>query len=91
MLSRIQKKKIITKFGKNSRDTGNTAVQVALMTKKIKLLTKHLKNNKKDFVTQRNLRQKVTTRNRMLRYLANIDLNEYEKVCDELTIRKKFL
>ena len=40
------KKDIISKFGKDSKDTGSTEVQVAMLTQKISELTEHLKSNK---------------------------------------------
>ena len=39
---------IVTKFGTSERDTGNTRVQVALLTERIKQLTEHCKTFKKD-------------------------------------------
>ena len=32
---------VISKFGANERDTGNTKVQIALLTERIKQLTEH--------------------------------------------------
>ena len=42
------KQEIIKQYGKNEKDSGSTAVQVALMSQKISELTEHLKSNKKD-------------------------------------------
>ena len=39
---------VISKFGANERDTGNTKVQIALLTERIKQLTEHCKTFKKD-------------------------------------------
>ena len=47
------KQEIIKEYGKNEKDTGSTAVQVAMMSKKISELTEHLKSNQKDFATKR--------------------------------------
>ena len=41
------KAEIISKYGKNEKDTGNVDVQVAMLSKKISELTEHLKINKK--------------------------------------------
>ncbi len=49
------KQEVVKEFGKNEKDTGSSAVQVAMMTKKISELTEHLKANKKDFATKRGL------------------------------------
>ena len=42
------KQEFAKKFGKNEKDTGSSAVQIAMMTTKIAQLTEHLKSNKKD-------------------------------------------
>ena len=49
------KQEIVKAYGKNEKDTGSAAVQIAMMTKKISELTEHLKSNKKDFATKRGL------------------------------------
>ena len=49
------KQEIVKEYGKNEKDTGSSAVQVAMMTQKISELTEHLKSNKKDFATKRGL------------------------------------
>lgn len=41
------KQEFAKKFGKNEKDTGSSAVQIAMMTAKISQLTEHLKSNKK--------------------------------------------
>jgi len=51
-LDSAEKKEIISKFARNEKDTGSTEVQVALLTKRIKDLTEHLKVNKKDHIVQ---------------------------------------
>ena len=47
------KQEIVKTYGKNEKDTGSTAVQVAMMSQKISELTEHLKSNQKDFATKR--------------------------------------
>ena len=39
---------IVSKFGANASDTGNSNVQIALMTERIKELTAHCKTFPKD-------------------------------------------
>ena len=43
-----QTQDIVKKFGKDEKDTGSSEVQIALLTERIRLLTEHVKNNKKD-------------------------------------------
>ena len=42
------KQEIVKTYGKNEKDTGSTAVQVAMMSQKISELTEHLKSNQKE-------------------------------------------
>ena len=63
------KQEVVKEFGKNEKDTGSSAVQVAMMTKKISELTEHLKANKKDFATKRGLLMMVGKRKRLLAYI----------------------
>ena len=46
---------LIKEFGKNDNDSGATESQVAVITERIKNITSHLKNNKKDHSGRRGL------------------------------------
>ena len=81
------KQEVVKEFGKNEKDTGSSAVQVAMMTKKISELTEHLKANKKDFATKRGLLMMVGKRKRMLAYLKEADLEKYRKLIKDLNLR----
>ncbi len=79
---------IVMKFGANASDTGNTRVQVALMTERIKELTEHCKSFPKDSCAQRGLLKVVGARRRLLKYLRRTDLEGYRSLIKELGIRK---
>ena len=81
------KQEIISKFGKDSKDTGSTEVQVAMLTQKISELTEHLKTNKNDYATKRGLLMMVGKRKGLLSYLKSKDLEGYRKLIKELGIR----
>ncbi|MFA7659139.1 MAG: 30S ribosomal protein S15 [Candidatus Gastranaerophilaceae bacterium] len=81
------KKEIIKKYGENEKDTGSTAVQVAMMSTKINELTEHLKINKKDFATKRGLLMMVGRRKRLLSYLKSNSVEEYRDLVKKLGIR----
>lgn len=81
------KEEIIKKYGKNEKDSGSTAVQVALMSQKISELTEHLKSNQKDFATKRGLLMMVGKRKRLLSYLKSQNLDEYRELIKKLGIR----
>ena len=50
-----QKQEIVTRFGKSETDTGETEVQVALLTHRINHLTEHLREHKHDHHSRRGL------------------------------------
>jgi len=84
----VLNKKNIKDFGKNSKDTGSTSVQIAHFTERINLINEHLQTMKKDHSTRRGLLSLVSKRRKLLKYLKNIDLNAYVKITDKLKIRK---
>ena len=81
------KQEIVKEYGKNEKDTGSSAVQVAMMTQKISELTEHLKSNKKDFATKRGLLMMVGKRKRLLSYLKDTNLDGYRELIKKLGIR----
>ncbi len=86
-LDSAEKKEIISKFARNEKDTGSTEVQIALLTKRIKDLTEHLKVNKKDHSSRLGLLKLVGQRRRLMRYLRKKDFNKYTEVKEALGIR----
>ena len=83
----IDKKAIVKEFGKNENDTGSVEVQVALLTERIKNLTAHLKNNKQDKHSTRGLNKMVSTRKKLLNYLADQDIEKARALKAKLGIR----
>ena len=88
VLTAEEKGKIFAKHGKGATDTGSSEGQIALFTKRITHLTGHLKNNRKDFVTQRSLQLLVGKRRSLLTYLKNKDITRYRNIVAELGLRK---
>jgi small subunit ribosomal protein S15 len=82
-----EKKKLIKKFGRHEKDTGSPEVQIALISEKIKELTEHLKEHKKDFHSQRGLLNLASKRKKLLNYLRRKDYNKFDEVVKELDIR----
>ena len=87
-LSKDDIQSIIKKFGDNDGDTGKTEVQIALLTERIKYLTEHLKEHKKDHHSRRGLLKLVGQRRRLLRYLMRKDITRYRNVISELGLRR---
>lgn len=81
------KLEVVKEYGSNEKDTGSTAVQVAMLSKKISELTEHLKLNKKDFATKRGLLMMVGRRKRLLSYLKNNHIDQYRDLIKKLGIR----
>ncbi|WP_417037443.1 30S ribosomal protein S15 [Collinsella stercoris] len=86
-ISKERKAELIAKFGKNAQDTGNSKVQVAILSERIKELTEHMKSHQKDFHTRRGLLMLVGKRRRLLSYIKKNDINEYRELIKELGIR----
>jgi len=82
------KQKIFAEYGQGAQDTGSAESQVALFTHRIKHLTEHLKQNKKDLSTKRSLINLVGKRKRMLEYLKQQDIERYREIIKKLGIRK---
>ncbi len=79
---------IVNKFGKNEKDTGAVNVQIALLTERIKQLTEHCKQFKKDKSSERGLLILVGQRRRMLKYIQRTNLEGYRALIKELGLRK---
>jgi len=88
MLTLRQKKNIVKKFQLNKTDTGSAPVQIAVLTREIKELTKHLKKHKKDNHSRRGLLGKVNKRRKLLKYLKNKDEKQYKKLIKSLGLKK---
>ena len=87
-LTKERKKELTTEFGTNEADTGNTDVQIALLTERINQLTEHLKINKKDHHTRYGLLKLVGQRRSLLDYLIKSDIKRYRSLIKKLNIRK---
>lgn len=82
------KQKIFKKFGGSETNTGSVEGQVALFTERIKHITGHLKQNRKDFSSTRSLVKMVGKRRRLLNYLAKRDIEAYRSLIEKLKLRR---
>jgi small subunit ribosomal protein S15 len=85
---KAEKNDLVKKYQSHQNDTGSTEVQVAILTKKISDLTKHLKEHKKDFDSRRGLLMMVGKRRRLLNYLKKNDEERYSKIISDLNLKK---
>ena len=87
-MDKEKKTEIISDYQSREGDTGSTEVQVALLTARIKQLTRHMSDNRHDYHTQRGLLKLVGRRRRMLAYLTREDVTRYNKLIKRLGLRK---
>lgn len=87
-LDSAKKKEFFAKYGNGEADTGSAEGQIALFSFRIAHLTEHLKQNKKDYGTQRALITMVGKRRRLLDYLKKNDIERYRAIIKELKLRR---
>jgi len=82
------KQKIIDEYKTCEGDTGSPEVQIALVTARIQYLAEHFKTHKKDHHSRTGLLKLVGQRRKMLKYLANKDIQRYRDLIGRLGLRK---
>ena len=87
-MSQIDKAALRSEFQRHERDTGSSEVQIATLTKKIQLLTEHLKKNKKDHASRYGLIRMVNNRRSLLDYLKREDEAKYRDLIARLGLRR---
>ncbi|OUR97232.1 30S ribosomal protein S15 [Halobacteriovorax marinus] len=92
MLTIEQKKEIVAEygkeFGKGEKDSGNAAVQVALLTHNINTLKTHFEKHIHDYHSNRGLLKMIGTRKSLLRYVLKKDSSKYGTLIKKLGLRK---
>ncbi|MGO1391922.1 30S ribosomal protein S15 [Agrococcus casei] len=87
-LTTEQKQEIVAEFATHEGDTGSPEVQVAILTRRIKDLTEHLKGHKHDHHSRRGLLLLVGQRRRLLGYLQSTDIGRYRALIERLGLRR---
>lgn len=87
-LDAATKQEIMTEFATRENDTGSPEVQVAMLTRRIKDLTEHLKEHKHDHHSRRGLLILVGQRRRLLQYLQRTDITRYRSLIERLGLRR---
>ena len=88
MLTTKKKAAVMKSTARHDTDTGSADVQVALLSKQIDELAKHLKKNPKDFHSRRGLLQMVADRRSYLRYLETSNKRHYNALIKKLGLKK---
>ena len=87
MLTKRVKTATVKNAARHDADTGSPEVQVAVLTRRIEELTRHLKKNQKDFHSRRGLLQMVADRRSHLRYLEKNDKRKYNALIKKLGLK----
>ena len=87
-ITQERKAELITEFGKNEKDSGSASVQVAILSERIRNLTEHLKDHKKDFGSRRGLLAMVGQRRSLLDYIKAGDTTIYKDLIEKLGLRR---
>ena len=87
-LDAATKNQIIAEYATTEGDTGSPEVQIAMLTKRIKDLTEHLKEHKHDHHSRRGLLLLVGQRRRLLKYIQKTDITRYRQLIERLGLRR---
>ena len=88
MIEKDGKSRIIGDFQLHETDTGSVEVQVALLTERIRYLTEHLKQHRKDIHSRIGLLKLVGQRRSLLNYLTREDVARYRTLVARLGLRR---
>ena len=83
-----RKAAILAEFATVKGDTGSPEVQVALLSERIKNLTEHFKDHKKDNHSRRGLLALVSQRRSLIDYLKRKDDARYSTLIEKLGLRR---
>ena len=87
-ISALRKQELIKDYATKPGDTGSPEVQVAILSERIKNLTDHFKDHKKDNHSRRGLLKLVSQRRRLLDYLKVKEESRYSTLIDKLGLRR---
>jgi small subunit ribosomal protein S15 len=88
MLTKTKKSKVIKEVQIHDKDTGSPDVQIAILSKKIDELARHLKKHQKDKHSRRGLLQMVADRQTFMKYLKKSDEKRYNSVAKKLDLKR---
>ncbi len=87
-ITKKTKTSLIKTYSTGEKDTGSSAIQVAVLTERIKNLTAHLKTRRKDFDCELSLKKMVNRRKKLLAYIKRKSETAYTNLIKKLGIRK---
>jgi small subunit ribosomal protein S15 len=83
-----RKQELMSEFATKKGDTGSPEVQVAILSERIRNLTEHFKDHKKDNHSRRGLLALVSQRRSLLDYLKRKDEARYQTLIEKLGLRR---
>ena len=83
-----RKQVLIQEYATKEADTGSPEVQVAILSERIRNLTDHFGEHKKDHHSRRGLLIMVGQRRRLLDYLKRKDEGRYRQLIERLGLRR---
>jgi small subunit ribosomal protein S15 len=84
----MEKSEVIKQVAIHSTDVGSPEVRIAILTKRIKNLARHLQKSKKDVHSRKGLIDMINKRRKLLKYLSSKDYNRYIQLVEKLELRK---
>lgn len=87
-LSDMNPQDVVKKYQINTQDTGSPEVQVALLTRRLEILTKHFSTNPKDHHSRRGMMNIISQRKQMLQFLRRESVERYRNTLSALGLRK---
>jgi len=92
MITKQETHEIVTEygklFGKGETDSGSTAVQVAILTRRINNLRGHFEKHIHDYHSNRGLLKMIGQRKALLKYVQKSDFDKYKSLIVKLGLRK---
>ena len=88
MLTKKQKEKLVEEYQIGKGDSGSADVQVALLSKEIDQLLKHLKDHPKDNHSRRGLLKMIIKRKKLLKYLEKNSKRRYNAIIKKVGLKK---
>jgi small subunit ribosomal protein S15 len=79
---------IVKQFQRNSQDVGSPEVQIALLTRRLEILSTHFSKYPKDNHSRKGMLDIISRRKQMLRYLKHEDVARYRNTISALGLRK---
>lgn len=87
-ISAERKQEVIKEYAIKGGDTGSPEVQIAILTERIRNLTDHMTEHRKDFHSRRGLLILVGRRRRLLTYVKNKSPEKYLELIQKLGLRR---